>query len=267
MPELPEVETIVRQLREPLVGRRFTSFHARWKNSIKSPIPFIQKQLPGARIESIVRRGKYLRFNLSSGLTMFIHLKMSGDLLVEPAGPTETKHIRTTFGLDNGFELRFKDPRKFGRVYLVQNPNDVVGTLGPEPLERSFTLEKFIVLCSARKGRLKSLLLNQQFIAGLGNIYVDESCFVAKLSPLRNVSTLSTKQMESLYKAIRSVLTNAIKNKGSTFDLVYRGGQYQDKFKVYGRGGERCKRAGCRGVIKRIEVGTRSTHFCPRCQK
>ena len=266
MPELPEVETIIRQLRAPLVGRRFTTFRARWKNSIKSPIPFIKQNLPGRRIESIERRGKYLRFNLSGDLTLFIHLKMSGDLLVEPQALTGTRHVRTIFGLDNGYELRFKDPRKFGRVYLVRDVSEVIGRLGPEPLADEFTLVRFAEICAGRKGRLKSLLLNQEFIAGLGNIYVDESCFMARLNPLRAANTLSPAQLNALYRAIRSVLSSAIKNKGSTFDAVYRGGEFQDKFKVYGRQAERCRRAGCRGVIRRIEVGARSTHFCPRCQ-
>ena len=265
MPELPEVETVVRGLRGPLVGRTFTGVMVLWPNAIKTPIPELQEQLPGRRIEAITRRGKYLQFHLSGGDTLLIHLKMSGDLLVEPASDPPHHHVRTIFGLDNGHQLRFKDMRKFGRVYLVDDPNRVVGKLGPEPLAGDFTVEAFQALFTRRTGRLKPLLLNQEFIAGIGNIYADESCFLAGIDPRRQVDTLSGVELEKLYHAIRRALRHGIMYKGASLDEVYRGGEFQNHFQVYGRTDEPCLK--CGSLILRTVLGGRSTHFCRRCQK
>jgi len=265
MPELPEVETVVRGLRGPLVGRTFTGVTVLWPNAIKTPLPELQQRLPGQRIEAITRRAKYLQFHLSGGDTLFIHLKMSGDLLVEPASEPLHPHVRTIFGLDNAHELRFKDARKFGRVYLVADPSQVAGPLGPEPLADDFTVEDFKALFQGRKGRLKSLLLNQEFIAGIGNIYANEACFVAKIDPRRQVDTLSTVELERLYDAIREVLNSGIIYKGASLDEVYRGGEFQDHFQVHDRAGEPCLTCGVE--IQRVVLGSRSTYFCPQCQK
>lgn len=265
MPELPEVETVVRGLRGPLVGRTFTGVTVTWPNSIKTPIPELLARLPGQRIEAISRRGKYLQFHLSGGDTLLLHLKMSGDLLVEPAAEARHPHVRTVFGLDNRHELRFKDPRKFGRVYLVDDPRQVVGKLGPEPLADDFSLADFTALFSRRKGRLKPLLLNQEFIAGIGNIYADESCFLAKVDPRRRVETLAKAELARLYHAIRQVLNAGILYNGASLDQVYRGGEFQEHFQVYGRTDEPCYN--CGALILRIVLGGRSTHFCGRCQK
>lgn len=265
MPELPEVETIVRGLQGPLLGRTFTGVAVTWPNSIKTPLPELQNRLPGRRIEAITRRGKYLQFHLSGGDMLLIHLKMSGDLLVEPAGQPPHPHVRTTFGLDNGYELRFKDTRKFGRVYLVGDPRQVVGRLGPEPLADDFSLEAFKALFRGRKGRLKPLLLNQEFIAGIGNIYADESCFRAKIDPRRPVDSLSPPELEQLYRAIRQALQAGITHKGASLDQVYRGGEFQNHFQVYQREGEPC--FNCGSLIVRTVLGGRSTHFCAQCQR
>ena len=265
MPELPEVETVVRGLRSPLVGRTFTDVTVTWSNSIKTPIPELQSRLPGQRIEAITRRGKYLQFHLSGGDTLLIHLKMSGDLLVEPTDEPPHPHVRTIFGLDNNHQLRFKDTRKFGRVYLVDDPSQVVGKLGPEPLADDFTVEDFKTLFKRRKGRLKPLLLNQEFIAGIGNIYADESCFLARIDPRRQVDTLSEMELEQLYQAIRQTLSHGIMYKGASLDEVYRGGEFQNHFQVYGRTDEPCLQ--CGSLILRTVLGGRSTHFCGRCQK
>lgn len=264
MPELPEVETIVRGLRGPLVGRTFTDVVVTWPNSIKTSIPELQNRLPGQRIEAITRRGKYLQFHLSGGDTLLLHLKMSGDLLVEPVSVPPHPHVRTIFGLDNDHQLRFKDTRKFGRVYLVDDPADVVGKLGPEPLADDFTGEDFKALFQRRTGRLKPLLLNQEFIAGIGNIYADESCFMAGLDPRRPVDTLSSEELERLYQAIRQALNRGIVHKGASLDDVYRGGEFQNHFQVYGRADEPCLR--CGSLLVRIVLGGRSTHFCSQCQ-
>ena len=264
MPELAEVETIVRGLRGPLVGRTFTGVMVTWPNSIKTPIPELKSRLPGQCIQAITRRGKYLQFHLSGGDTLFIHLKMSGDLLVEPTDEPPHRHVRTIFDLDNNHQLRFKDTRKFGRVYLVDDPNMVVGKLGPEPLADDFSVEDFKALFQRRKGRLKPLLLNQTFIAGIGNIYGDESCFIAKIDPRRLANTLSAAELEKLYHAIRQALNAGITHKGASLDEVYRGGEFQNHFQVYGRTGEPC--LNCGAAIQRIVLGGRSTHFCSRCQ-
>jgi len=264
MPELPEVETYVRDLRGLLVGRAFTGVVVTWPNSIRTPIPTLHSDLPGRRIEALTRRGKYLQFHLSGEMYLFLHLKMSGRLLVEPASEAPNRHVRTIFRLDNGHELRFEDARKFGRVYLVADPDEVTGHLGPEPLADDFTLQRFAALLKGRRGQLKPLLLNQTFIAGIGNIYADESCFRAGLHPRRRADTLSPAEQSRLYRAIRQSLAAGIVHRGASFDAVYRGGEFQNHFQVYGRRGEPCPR--CGATIRRIVVGGRGTHFCPRCQ-
>lgn len=265
MPELPEVETIVRGLRGPLVGRTFTGVTVTWPNSVKTPIPELEGRLIGQRIEAITRRGKYLQFHLSGGDTLIIHLKMSGDLLVEPAGEPRHPHVRTIFGLDNGCELRFKDMRKFGRVYLVDDPQKVTGKLGPEPLAADFKVEDFKALFQRRRGRLKPLLLNQEFIAGVGNIYADESCFLAGIDPRRPVDTLSATELEKLYHAIRRALTQGVTFKGASLDDIYRGGEFQNHFQVHARQNQAC--FNCGSPIRRVVLGGRSTYFCPQCQR
>jgi formamidopyrimidine-DNA glycosylase len=265
MPELPEVETVVRGLRGPLVGRIFTDVTILWPNAIKTPIPNLEANLPGRQIEAISRRAKYLQFHLSGGKTLLLHLKMSGDLLVEPVDTPLHRHVRTVFGLDNGHQLRFKDMRKFGRVYLVDDPQTVTGRLGPEPLADDFLAADFKALFNRRSGRLKPLLLNQNFIAGIGNIYADESCFLAGIDPRRQVDTLSDAEKEKLYHAIRQSLLRGIMHKGASLDDVYRGGEFQHHFQAYGRTGEPCLK--CGASIVRIVLGGRSTHFCSRCQQ
>jgi formamidopyrimidine-DNA glycosylase len=189
---------------------------------------------------------------------------MTGSLWIEPAEAPLHSHIRTVFGLDNDHQLRFKDMRKFGRVYLVDDPDQVVGKLGPEPLAADFTSADFKNLFRKRTGRLKPLLLNQTFIAGLGNIYADESCFAAGLDPRRAVNTLSPAELERLYQAIRQSLQQGITYKGASLDEIYLGGEFQNHFQVYGRTGEPCYTCGL--AIARIVLGGRSTHFCERCQ-
>jgi formamidopyrimidine-DNA glycosylase len=265
MPELPEVETIVRGLRGPLVGCTFTGVIALWPNSIKTPLAELEQRLPGQRIEAINRRAKYLRFDLSGGDTLLLHLKMSGDLRVEPVSEPPHPHVRTIFNLDNAHQLRFIDPRKFGRVYLTTDPAAVLGHLGPEPLADDFTAGDFAALFYRRKGRLKPLLLNQAFIAGIGNIYADESCFLAKVDPRRPVDTLTAEELERLYHAIRQALTYGLMFKGATLDQVYRGGEFQNHFQVYGRTGQPCHT--CGAPIQRVVLGGRSSHFCEHCQR
>jgi len=265
MPELPEVETIVRGLRKSLVGRTFTEIICQWSNSVKPKVSIVKRNLQGKRILTLTRRGKYLKFHLSDHSFLFLHLKMSGDLSVEAISNPAHKHVRTTFRFDNNTELRFKDPRKFGRVFWAKQESEIVGHLGHEPLDSKLTSQKFCNLYKHRKGVLKALLLNQEIVVGIGNIYADESCFKAKIRPTRKANSLSEIEYERLWNCLRSVLKTAIKHRGSSFDEVYRGGGFQDHFSVYGRTGQSCKT--CETTIKQTRVLQRSTHYCPHCQK
>jgi formamidopyrimidine-DNA glycosylase len=266
MPELPEVETIVRRLREPLMGRVFTDAYVGWERTVQTPIEELREQLPGRRIEDINRRGKYLVFQLSGEDSLIVHLKMTGDLQVLPTTDPPHQHDRIVFYLDNGHQLRFRDQRKFGRVYLTADPAWVLGRLGPEPLAAAFTEDDFLALFDRRSARIKSLLLNQEFIAGLGNIYADEALFLAGIRPQRRADTLLEEEKRRLYRSIRQVLNTAIEQKGSSLtDEAYRGGRYQQQFLTYGRGDQPCPT--CGSLIQRIRLNQRSAHFCPNCQR
>jgi len=271
MPELPEVETVARGLDACLAGRTIRDVTIRWPRTIAFPsVPEFQKLVAGRRVVSVSRRGKYVVVGLDEGC-LLIHLKMSGRLGVVPAAEPLDKHTHTYFDLDDGRQLRFRDVRKFGRIYLVGDPGQVTEELGPEPLAIDFSLEDFRRLLARRSARLKSLLLNQQFLAGLGNIYADESLFVARLHPLRKADSLTPGEQARLYEGIRLVLDRAVAGRGTTLDdsgyvdAEGRPGAYQDQIAVYGRGGEPCFT--CQTSIERIIVGGRSTHFCPRCQE
>jgi formamidopyrimidine-DNA glycosylase len=271
MPELPEVETVARSLREPLLGRTITAVIVRWPRTIACPtVDEFRQQITGRTVRSIGRRGKYVVISLDRG-HLLIHLKMSGRLRVVDAGEPLSKHTHTLFDLDDGRQLRFQDTRKFGRVYLVDHLEQVTAGLGPEPLADDFSLEEFRQVLARRSGRLKSLLLNQQFLAGLGNIYADEALFAARLHPLRRADSLAPDEQARLYKAIRTVLESAVAGGGTTLDdqgyadADGRAGEYQERIAVYGRAGQPCPVCGT--AIERIVLGGRSTHFCPQCQK
>jgi formamidopyrimidine-DNA glycosylase len=270
MPELPEVETVVRGLRASLVGRTITGMTAHWPRTIVSPeLDEFAARIVDRRVQAVRRRGKYVLIDLDKG-HLLIHLKMSGRLLLVPASEPLDEYTHTIFDLNDGHQLRFRDVRKFGRVYLVESPEEVTGHLGPEPLEEAFTLADFRQVLGRRTGRLKSLLLNQEFVAGLGNIYADESLYAAHLHPLRAADSLTAEEQARLYEAIRAVLRRAIVSRGTTLDdtgyVDAQGepGAYQAQIAVYGRAGEPCPT--CNTSIERLVVGGRSTHFCPRCQ-
>ncbi len=281
MPELPEVETIARKLSAglpvesdmpaypPLPGCIITAVRADWPRQIYPSVRTLKKQLPGHRIETITRRGKYLKFALTPQSPggeryLLIHLKMSGRLDVLPVRWPGGKHDHVIFKLDNGYELRFNDARKFGRVYLVDDPYQVLGRLGAEPLDSTFTLKAFRALLAGRSGALKPLLLDQTFIAGIGNIYADEALWRARLHPRRKVNTLSPDETAALHKGIRAALTEGLKHGGSAIDWVYPEGNYQDHFRAYDRAGQPCRRCGT--AIERVVVSQRGTYLCPYCQ-
>jgi formamidopyrimidine-DNA glycosylase len=190
---------------------------------------------------------------------------MSGDLLVVNGDAPKDKHAHTVFHFRSGHSLRFSDTRKFGKVFLVGRMEEVTGDLGPEPLERGFTPKKLGKMLAGRHRQLKPLLLDQTFIAGIGNIYADEALHLAKLHPLRRSDSLAPAEVRALWKGIRRALQAGLRHNGASIDRVYRGGGFQNYFRVYDRAGELC--FNCGTPIRRIVVGQRSTYFCPHCQK
>jgi formamidopyrimidine-DNA glycosylase len=272
MPELPEVETMVRQLRPRLVGRTVTSAAVHWPRTVARPSARrFREGVSGRRIEALGRRGKYFLFDFDDGRSLVGHLRMSGRLfLVEPGEQDRrAEHTRASFDLDDGRRLVFVDVRKFGRLALVRRPEEAMPALGPEPLSPEVDGAWMATALRSRRRMLKPLLLDQSFLAGLGNIYVDESLHRAGLHPLRLSDRVPRAKAEALAAAIREVLTAAIEADGSSFDTFYRTpegqpGRFQDTFMVYGRHGKPCRT--CGATIHRIVVGQRGTHLCPRCQ-
>jgi len=246
MPELPEVETIL------------------WERTLAEPSKEeFEARLVGQALEEIGRRGKYLLFQFTND-TLVMHLRMSGDVVVESDGDPIAKHHRLLLSFEGGLRLAFNDTRKFGRVWLMENPTPLLSRLGPEPLSDSFTAEQLHELLGSRRRQLKPLLLDQNFLAGLGNIYTDEALHRAGLHPLMISNSLTREQADRLWRSIREVLREGIRRNGASIDWVYRGGDFQNYFKVYRRTGEPCFRCGT--LIARIVVGQRSTHYCPNCQ-
>lgn len=265
MPELPEVETIVRNLRPALVGRAILQADLRWPRALAVPSPEQFKQhIIGQEIIALSRRAKYVHMHLSSW-HLLIHLRMSGDLIVAPDGHAPDPHDRLVLTLSGDVRLVFNDPRKFGRVWLVRDPEEVFAVLGPEPLSEAFTPSWLFAALRAHRRQLKPLLLDQTFLAGLGNIYTDEALHLAKLHPLRWSHTISEEEAIGLWQAIRSVLEEGIRRHGASIDWVYRGGDFQNYFRVYRRTGLPCLTCGT--PIVRIVVGQRGTHLCPQCQQ
>ncbi|MCB8924753.1 MAG: bifunctional DNA-formamidopyrimidine glycosylase/DNA-(apurinic or apyrimidinic site) lyase [Ardenticatenaceae bacterium] len=270
MPELPEVETVVRALRQPLIGRTVTGVRNDWPRHIGTPgLDELRVRIQGCQFQAINRRAKYLVFTLTQGETLIVHLKMSGHLAVVDAAKPADKHVHTIFELDNNQELRFRDIRKFGRVYLVQNPEVILGKLGPEPLESGFTPEVLRDRLNGRTRALKPLLLDQELIAGIGNIYADEALFYAKLHPTRPANTLSQHEITALHSAIQKVLNMGIEREGASIELYVKPdgskGDMQNAVAVFRRTGDPCYE--CGRPIERIVLGGRSTHFCSNCQK
>lgn len=274
MPELPEVETMIRDLGPRVIGRVIVGSDAAWPGEVVWPdFSELQCRIHGQRITGIWRRGKYAVLDLASGDNLIVHRGMSGSLLHRPGSAPMERFVRILFRLDDGSELRLDDPRKFGKVFLLRASGDdrpaPWARMGPEPLESEFTPQVLAARLEGRRGLLKPLLLNQSFVAGLGNIYVDEALFLAQLHPERRAGTLSPAEIRRLHGAIVDVLGAAIEGRGTTFstysDIEGRAGQYQDQLRVFRRAGARCPR--CDSLIVRLVVGGRGTHICPHCQK
>ncbi|MEO7117835.1 MAG: bifunctional DNA-formamidopyrimidine glycosylase/DNA-(apurinic or apyrimidinic site) lyase [Candidatus Limnocylindrales bacterium] len=280
MPELPEVETMARELAPHVIGRIITSFRTDWPRAIKHPAPdAFGAGVVGLEVLEVSRRAKWIVLSLSGGVALIIQVKMTGQLFVLPPNVAGDKHVHHVFGLNDGLELRIRDTRKFGRLGLYRR--DEAGTLlgaddaaelfkdhGPEPLEDAFTIKTFRGLTRRRKGRLKSLLLDQSFIAGIGNIYADEALWRAKLHPLRSAASMRPADERNLYHAIREVLGEAIDRRGSSVDdytSIDGDGEMQDYLDIYQRTGQGCPR--CGRPTRRIVLGARGTHFCSWCQR
>ncbi|NIM98752.1 MAG: bifunctional DNA-formamidopyrimidine glycosylase/DNA-(apurinic or apyrimidinic site) lyase [candidate division Zixibacteria bacterium] len=285
MPELPEVETIARGLQKVIVGKRIKEVEAIFPGIIRQDLDLFKKAVAQKKIQEVRRRGKYLLLDLSGGKTILVHLGMTGTLLClksgdrsgerlnrRPSKPKPTnKHDHLAFRFcGSDLELRYNDQRKFGKWKVCDTCSAEhiaeLSKLGPESL--GLTDCEFVQIFRGRRGRIKSALLNQQIIAGLGNIYADESLFEARINPSQRLDLLSERKLKNLHKAIRNVLSKAIKAGGSSVDnyLNVNGqlGSFQFHHKVYGREGEACKRCGAK--IKRIRISQRSSYFCPRCQ-
>ena len=264
MPELPEVETIARKLRSDLIGKTILDADLRWPRTLAMPSSKIfRQQVQGQKIREVTRRAKFFILQLSHS-SLLIHLRMSGDLSIRSSTIRAEKHDRLILKLSGNKSLVFNDTRKFGRVWLTSTPEELLGRLGPEPLSKEFTTQWLYNALNKKHRQLKPLLLDQTFLAGLGNIYTDEALHIAKLHPLIASDSVTVEQARALREAVRKVLKEGIHRNGASIDWVYRGGEFQNHFRVYDREGKSC--LVCGTEIKRITVGQRGTHYCPKCQ-
>ena len=280
MPELPEVETIVRSLRNSkeqpqpdapslreqpgIVGRQIRDVQLLWQRTLAVPTPDeFDREMRGQIIQSVDRRGKFLLLNLAEG-TLLIHLRMSGDLRVEEQRAALQPHDRLILNFVDGMRLVFNDTRKFGRAWWVNDAQEVLANLGPEPFDPALSGFYLYERWHQSSRAIKTLLLDQKLLAGVGNIYSDEALFLARIHPSTQGKALSPADCERLLSSIRSVLDEGIRRNGASIDWVYRGGDFQNYFNVYQRTGDQCKT--CGSVIERIVIGQRSSHFCPVCQ-
>jgi formamidopyrimidine-DNA glycosylase len=241
-----------------------------WDGIIREPAATeFKSRLVGRKIKDVARRGKYLLFHLNGADVLILHLKMTGSLLIGRSKDEPPKYTRAILHLDNGTAVFFRDPRKFGRMWLVDDIDTVIGKLGPEALGKDLTLRRFSQLLAKRMTPIKALLCEQEVVAGIGNMYADEALFLAKIHPLRPASSLNHEEVARLYKAIREVLLAGIKNKGASIVNYYRPdgskGTAHSEFRVAHRGGHPC--FVCGTPIERIVVRGRGTYFCPNCQK
>ncbi len=272
MPELPEVETVCRSLARELTGRRIVGVRSiGWPRIVAEPSPDqLCDALCDRQIERVERRAKYVLIRLDNAETLVVHLRMTGQLLVVPADTVSDKHTHITLSLDDGRELRFHDTRKFGRWWLLNalGMTELDARLGVEPLDAAFTVAVLKHKLQGRKTKLKPLLLDQSLIAGIGNIYADESLWFAQLHPLRLAGSLSEAEIGALHSGIVAALDQGVTRRGTTLvnyrDANGEGGENQHHLNAYGHTGHPCPRCGT--PIERIVVGQRSTHLCPACQ-
>ena len=279
MPELPEVETYVRDLESALHKRTICAATVRWARTIETPaVPSFVASIQGYQFTTFDRRGKYMLLGLTHPAeqrvqTLVIHLRMTGKLIVHEQPVAPDKHTHVVFDLLDGGQLHFQDSRKFGRIWLVIDPETILQKLGPEPLHESFTLDDFATKLTKRSATVKALLLDQSVVAGVGNIYADESLHLAGLHPARAGRSLTVSEVAALQTAIQTVLRQAIAGHGSSLGRSgiqnYQRpngeqGAFQEQHRVFQRTGKPCLT--CGEAIERMVITQRSTHFCPKCQ-
>lgn len=274
VPELPEVETIVRDLRrQRLVGRRIAGVTLHWAGVIGGQDPCLFERAVRRRgIQGIARRAKYIIFRLDGGVSILIHLRMTGRFQIEKPPVSRHACARAEIRLDDGRVLMFIDPRKFGRWVLTDDLESALAGLGPEPLSGDFTADGFAARIRRFRRQIKPLLLDQSFVAGIGNIYADEALWGARIHPCRLSSDLTPADVKRLYRSIRTVLSQGIRNRGTSLgrgkpNFKSAGGRHgsnQSYLKVFRRAGMPCPRCGT--TLRRMVVGQRGTHVCPLCQ-
>ena len=274
MPELPEVETYVRDLEPTLMGRTVIGVTVRWARTIALPsVAQFTQELVGRRFTAFDRRGKYMLLGLDNGHTLIVHLRMTGRLSAYATPLAPDKHTHVVLDLADGGQLHFQDSRKFGRIWLVATPATVLAKLGPEPLSEDFIIADFATRLAGRTATIKALLLDQSIVAGVGNIYADESLYLAGIHPARPGGDLRIEEIHKLHAAIRTVLGRAIAAHGSSLGdssiqnyqrLGGEPGDFQSQHRVFQRTGQPCHH--CGQPVERIVIAQRSTHFCPQCQ-
>jgi formamidopyrimidine-DNA glycosylase len=264
MPELPEVEVIVRELKPELIGEIICGCEILWERTFVSERGTLPLNLI---IHSISRKGKYIVMTLSKG-ALVVHLRMTGQLLISYSDLLDQEHVRLIFRLSSGKNLYFFDSRKFGRIYFVKNPEEIISKIGIDALDPSLSESKFFELLGKRQIRIKSFLLDQRFLSGLGNIYIDECLFKAGIHPETKVNFITRRKRKKLLSVINEVLVGAIQNMGTTIsDYKTTGGGFgtnQKYLTVYDRENMPC--LVCHDNVRKIRVNGRGTHFCPTCQ-
>lgn len=274
MPELPEVETYVRALAPLLQGKRIVGAHIYWPRTIAAPdADAFANLIQGRSFVHFDRRGKYMLFGLDSGETLIVHLRMTGELRVQPAHLIPDKHTHLVFDLDSSERLHYRDQRKFGRVWLVDDVAQVLAKLGPEPLCEEFTPVGLVNALTGRTAAIKALLLDQSIVAGVGNIYADEALFRARIDPRRAAGALTETEVVSLWQSVKDVLQMGIELRGSSLGRGPQNytppdglpGEAQESHQVFRRTGLPCPV--CGAPVERVVLAQRSTHFCSSCQR
>lgn len=270
MPELPEVETVKNQIAPPVLGRTITDVTLLWEGQVRGQSPEeFKKRAIGQKITAIERHGKYLLLSLASGDTLVIHLKMSGSLILGQNDNEPPKYTRAIIHLDSGQNVFFRDPRKFGVLKIIKNTAEIDAKLGPEPLEKSFTLKVFTARLVKHAAPIKAVLLDQKFMAGVGNMYADEALYASRIDPRRAANSLTKAEIKRLFEAIRDTLREGIKYGGASIVTYYHPdgttGTAHQHFKVAHGQNKTCPV--CGGPVKRIVVRGRGTYYCPKCQK
>ena len=278
MPELPEVETIKRQLNLLAAGKKISQVEILLPKIVKAPLAEFKKAVVGAKIKEFNRRAKILIIELNNGWSILIHLKLSGQLIYQNQisnikNQNLRKYTHVILHFSDGSHLLFNDMRQFGYIKLVKTEelDEFLKKegFGPEPFDKNFTLARLVAILDKKPhAKIKQFLMDQKNIAGIGNIYSDEILFASGVHPLRRIKDLKPSEIKAVYKNIKKILSEAVKAKGTSADLYLdaygRQGSFLPKLKVYGRQGQKCVK--CQGEIKRIKIGGRSAHFCPKCQ-